>query len=31
MIEPEETQSGSASARRSVTMKCAVQKERNRH
>jgi hypothetical protein len=30
MIEPEETQSGSASAKQSVTMECASQKGRNR-
>jgi hypothetical protein len=29
MIEPEETQSGSASAKQSVTMGCASQKGRN--
>ncbi len=29
MIEPEETQSGSASARQSVTMGCVSQKGRN--
>jgi len=30
MIEPEETQSGSASAKQSVTIGCASQKGRNR-
>jgi hypothetical protein len=30
MIEPEETQSGSASAKQSATMGCASQKGRNR-